>query len=93
MTSKQPKLMQGWLVETCIELPKIEGTNDCDIDAAKYVQIEVATEKRAREIATQLLPKDCFGAVQIIPFKYRQIEPPLKIWGREYTGDAIEVSE
>jgi hypothetical protein len=90
---KTPKLKNGWLVETCVDLPRIEGTNDCDIDAAKYVRIECATKERAIEIAKQLLPKDCFGAVQIIPFEYVQIEPPIPAWEREYTGDAIEVSE
>ena len=91
---KRPKLMKGFEVEWCVELPIVPGTkNDADIDRAKYARTDFADKPVAMAFAKTVLPKDCFGAVRVTEFEMQEIEPGVPAWDREYVADPDEVSE
>ena len=90
---KIPKLMKGFEVEWCVELPIVPGTkNDADIDRAKYARADFADKPAAMAYAKSVLPKDCFGAVRVTEFEMQEIEPGVRAWDRDYVADSEEVS-
>jgi hypothetical protein len=85
----KPKLGDsGWEVEWCADVPRIEGTDDLDIDQADYRFADFKAKEEAMAFAKEIFPRDFFGSVRITPFR---IEPLSDEWPygatREYTAD------
>jgi hypothetical protein len=78
----------GWEVEWCVDVPKIEGTDDIDMDQADYRFADFTTKEEAMEFAKAVYPQDFFGSVRITQFT---IEPLSDEWPygatRVYTAD------
>ena len=85
------KLSEGWEVEWCTELPCVEGTNDADIDRAKYQRADYPTKSEAMKVAKRVLRFDQFGSVRVTQFHSERYEPDCPATYREYDGDSIIV--
>lgn len=82
------KLLKGYEVEICVELPFVEGTTDADIDRAKYVRRDFATRDEAIKHAIANLDRDKFGSVVVTEFDSEEYEPGIGIYHREYVRDS-----
>lgn len=86
------KLMRGYEVETCIDLPK-DAHGDTDFDRAKYQYDEFATIEAARKHARTVLPSSPFGCVLIRGFTMEPISDRYPdVLSMEYTEAFEEVS-
>lgn len=76
--------MEGYEVESCVELPIKDG--DADYDAAKYLRTWVATREEAELWAREHLEKDCWGSISVIPYVLTPYREFPKIMHLDYTG-------
>lgn len=90
-------IMEGYVVETCVELPIIDG--EANFDAAVYKRIDfgLLQLEEAKKKAKELLRNDKFGAVQILQFRLEPLVDNAPIfpgyWHKVYEGIVIEISD
>lgn len=84
------KLMHGWEVEWCSELP-IDEFGDTDMDRAVMCFRDFQTLEAARKFAKRILPKDQFGVVTINEFQMIPFEPGYPPTDRDYIGRAEHI--
>lgn len=82
LPAKTKRLMAGFEVEWCKDVPKIPGTNDSDMDRADW---------RTQDFAKDRLPHDYFGSVRVTPFEMEEYEPGCGAYHKVYTADSTHV--
>lgn len=83
-------------VETCVDLPLVEGTTDADINRARYERSYHKTFDDAYARARRVYPEDKFGAVTISTVQWLDQHHDTDCAGIEYgwevVADPIEYS-
>lgn len=89
MKNTKQLLMAGWEVEVCVEVPRLAGTDDADMDNAKYRRFDVPTRAAAVKLAKELLHQDQLGGPVIQEFRRELYEPdfPAAGYHKEYIGE------
>ncbi len=86
---KARKLSTGWEVEVCVNIPRIEGTTDADIDAAKYERSDFATKREAIRYAKANLHRDHWGCIRVSEFHSEPYEKGCLATYREYDREEM----
>ena len=77
------RLMKGWEVEWCSEVPLVDGENDLDAADMRYRDFPLDKKEEAMAFAKEKLEIDYFGSVRINEFELVPLYPGLT---REYVG-------
>jgi hypothetical protein len=87
------RLMKGWEVEWCKNVPVDKESGDADIDRADMHCRDFATKEQAMAFAKKKLPEDWFGSVRVTEFALEPFEPGYPGLTKEYVGQTeyIEV--
>lgn len=87
------RLLKGYEVEWCVDVPTDKESDDADLDNADLRIKDFAKLDDARKFAKAKLPDDWFGQVSITPFEMVPFEPGYPGLTREYTGEPEYITE
>lgn len=91
---KRPNVLtHGWEVEICYLMPKIEGTDEADIDAAKYKAWEFPNKGLAIAHAKRVAPKDQWTReARVTEFQRTPMEDCPILLDHDYIGETEYIS-